>query len=197
MLPEGRDAFHLGSALESFRRNGVAPERTCLDQGKNHLRSRCRGFLRWGSKKNRNGCIEKGCVGMRISVICVVVFLLLGCSDSRKEAKHETEIFAEKPRTSRTVYTTSTDDIENVFNDTNYSLKHWNEGVREIPRIYLTAISSRWRTQALTMGTKAKKAFFFQLALPLILRSNELILQERKILLALAKKKKLEPMEKQ
>jgi uncharacterized FlgJ-related protein len=80
---------------------------------------------------------------------------------------------------SRTVYTTSTKDITRLFNDINYSMKGWESGNYEIPRIYLTDISSRWGTQAQRIPVKTKKAIFFQLTLPLILRSNELILHNR------------------
>jgi uncharacterized FlgJ-related protein len=84
----------------------------------------------------------------------------------------------------RIVYTSSIRDIEQLFEDINYSMKRWNDGEREIPRIYIMDISPRWQKQSQKMDVKLKKAIFFQLTLPLVLHANELILQERKRLLS-------------
>lgn len=110
-----------------------------------------------------------------------------GCSqempeDQARKVKKEPYVMKE----SRTVYTSSTKDITSLFNDINYTMLRWRNGDKEIPRIYLTDISSRWSTQSQKISTKAKKAIFFQLTLPLILRSNEMILQNRTRLLDLA-----------
>jgi len=113
--------------------------------------------------------------------VLAVVLLLTGCSDREKK-----EI--EKKRESWTVYTQSVGDITKLFNDINYSMESWDAGRREIPRLYLTDISSRWGDQSQRIPVELKKTIFFQLTIPLILRSNELLLDERKKLVLLAKK---------
>jgi Bax protein len=78
-------------------------------------------------------------------------------------------------------------DIEAFFEETNYSPQHWAEGVREIPRLYITEVGARWRERAQTdLTVLSKKRIFFRLLAPLALRSNELIRAERSRLLDLA-----------
>lgn len=107
-----------------------------------------------------------------------------GCSQDtlQKAQKKKPYVMTE----SRTIYTKSTKDITRLFSDVNYSVKRWQSGDREIPRIYLTDISSRWEQQASRIPVKSKKEIFFQLTLPLILRSNEMILYNRDQLMALS-----------
>jgi uncharacterized FlgJ-related protein len=62
-----------------------------------------------------------------------------------------------------------------------YGLQYWNAGDHSVPRLYIAWIPERWRT---IYGPKAhipdkKRSFIFYFA-PLILRSNELILEERR-----------------
>jgi len=90
-----------------------------------------------------------------------------------------------KVREIRIVYSASAHDVHTLFKEINYSLVLWNEGVREIPRVYITDISSRWQTQSQKMDVKSKKAIFFQFTIPIVLRANELILEDRQKLLAL------------
>ncbi len=128
----------------------------------------------------------------------VMLWLIFGCADDNI---HKTEEAVEKKLPpfkkqtntpvkslkSRTVYTTSTADIDRTFKELDYSLERWNAGEREIPRLYLTDISSRWQTQSQKIDVKTKKAIFFQLSIPLVLHANELLRTERQKLLALSK----------
>ncbi len=116
----------------------------------------------------------------------ILLLLLGGCSQEQQKEEEKKKPYVMTQ--SRIVKTKSTRDITNLLNDINYSMKHWNGGNREIPRVYLTDISSRWGTQSQRISVKVKKAIFFQLTLPLILRSNELILHDRDRLLTLSKK---------
>lgn len=116
--------------------------------------------------------------------VLAMLLILTGCSDRKEKEKAKIE----KKRENRIVYTQSIADIKKLFNDINYSLQSWDAGRREIPRLYLTDISSRWGDQSQRIPVKLKKAIFFQLAIPLILRSNELLIAQRKKLLFLAKK---------
>ena len=62
-----------------------------------------------------------------------------------------------------------------------YGLQYWDAGDHTVPRLYLAWIPERWRK---VYGPKAvpshKKVFFLFVFAPLILRSNELILEERR-----------------
>jgi Bax protein len=118
-------------------------------------------------------------------VNAIVLLLLLSGCNSRV---HKEEAKVQEKRKSRTVNTESVDDIKNLFNDINYSLENWNKGRREIPRLYITDISSRWEKQSQSIPVRTKKAIFFQLTIPLILRSNELLIAEREKLITLVEK---------
>lgn len=105
--------------------------------------------------------------------------MLMGCDKPEQQSQKPKEKKVEVKSVSRTVYTHSMDEMKKVFDDINYSLGEWDENRREIPRIYLTDISSRWGEQSQTIPVKIKKSVFFRSILPLILRSNELILVDR------------------
>ncbi len=67
-------------------------------------------------------------------------------------------------------------ELQDLFVELNYTPDAWAEGVREVPRLYITNIPSRWRdTTAAEVSVAAKKALFFRLMSPGILKINELI----------------------
>lgn len=71
-------------------------------------------------------------------------------------------------------------DVLDLFEKLNYTPEAWQSGIREIPRVYLTLIGDRWgssTTKEITVVNK--KRLFFRGIAPLILRSNELILNDR------------------
>jgi uncharacterized FlgJ-related protein len=71
-------------------------------------------------------------------------------------------------------------DIEVLFAERGYTPAAWAQGVREVPRLYLTNIPERWRSSTSREVTvQKKKALFFRLLGPLVLRANELILADR------------------
>lgn len=71
-------------------------------------------------------------------------------------------------------------DMLALFDSLGYTPEAWQAGIREIPRVYLTAIGDRWRSQTVSEITvELKKRLFFRGLAPLVLRSNELILQDR------------------
>lgn len=87
-----------------------------------------------------------------------------------------------------TVYITfeTVQDIERFFEEVNYSPQSWAEGVRELPRMFVTDVSERWRQRTQNeMTVQVKKRIFFRGIAPLALRSNELIRAERERVLAL------------
>jgi len=79
----------------------------------------------------------------------------------------------------RTVKTNSTEDIFIILDSLGYTAEAWQQGVREIPRIYMTNIPSRWKTESGQVTVAKKKEIFFRLLAPVILRANELILLEQ------------------
>jgi uncharacterized FlgJ-related protein len=87
-----------------------------------------------------------------------------------------------------TIYVTwnTVEDIERFFEEVNYTPQTWAEGVRELPRMYVTDIGERWRKRTQDeLSVQAKKRIFFRGIAPLALRSNELIRAERERILAL------------
>jgi uncharacterized FlgJ-related protein len=87
-----------------------------------------------------------------------------------------------------TIYVTfeTVHDIERFFEEVNYSPQSWADGVRELPRMFVTDVGERWRQRAQNeLSVQAKKRIFFRGIAPLALRSNELIRVERERVSAL------------
>ena len=78
-------------------------------------------------------------------------------------------------------------DSEPLMERFNYTPESWQAGIREVPRIYLTDIPSRWRDSVSNeVSVLVKKRIFFRLLAPLVLRANELVIADRERLAALA-----------
>jgi len=108
-------------------------------------------------------------------------FLLLflsACMDASQKKEHQ-EKKTTKTLKERVVIIHSIDDINTLFNDLNYTSATWAKGQREVPRIYFTKISENWKKVSSHLPVKEKKNIFFRVIAPLILMSNEKILQER------------------
>lgn len=76
-------------------------------------------------------------------------------------------------------------DLLPLFERLGYTEKAWDSGLREVSRVYLSNMPSRWRgkhSKEIQVGLK--KEIFFRVLAPLILRSNELIMQDRERLMA-------------
>lgn len=87
-----------------------------------------------------------------------------------------------------TIYVTwnTVEDIERFFEEVHYTPQTWAEGVRELPRMYVTDVGERWRQRTQDeLTVQAKKRIFFRGMAPLALRSNELIRAERERILSL------------
>jgi len=77
----------------------------------------------------------------------------------------------------------SPEQLEELAKSLNYTPEAWQAGVREVPRIYITTIPSRWRDKTSDeMPVVDKKRAFFRLLGPLVLHANELILADRQAL---------------
>ncbi len=106
-----------------------------------------------------------------------VIFLLLILSINPLTSSAGAPLESELPV--RTITSSSTEDIFKIFDSLGYTAEAWQQGIREIPRIYMTNIPSRWKTESNKITVAKKKEIFFRLLAPVILRSNELILQEQ------------------
>ena len=61
-----------------------------------------------------------------------------------------------------------------------YTQQAWQAGIREIPRVYLADVPDTWRERsAKELSVADKKRLFFRLIAPVVLRINELILEDR------------------
>jgi len=70
--------------------------------------------------------------------------------------------------------------LEELINKLNYTPQAWKDGVREVPRLYITYISPRWRDKtSKELDVTTKKSVFFRLLGPLVLHANELIQADR------------------
>ena len=80
-------------------------------------------------------------------------------------------------------------DIEKLFSDKGYSTAEWEQGIQEVPPIYLQKIPHQWRAQtANKMNATHKKELFFRLLLPSVLFSNQQVATDRAALVQLQQK---------
>lgn len=71
-------------------------------------------------------------------------------------------------------------DMLELFERLNYTPESWEAGIREVPRVFLTIVGDRWgSTSSKEVTVINKKRIFFRGLAPLILRGNELILNDR------------------
>ena len=71
-------------------------------------------------------------------------------------------------------------DVLALFDRLGYTQKSWQAGIREIPRVYLVDVPDTWRERSShDLSVLDKKRLFFRLIAPIVLRINELILEDR------------------
>src|SRR6516164_11313581 len=71
-------------------------------------------------------------------------------------------------------------DVLALFDQLGYTQKAWQAGIREIPRVYLADVPDTWRERsARELSVADKKRLFFRFLAPILLRINELILEDR------------------
>ncbi|ARD21882.1 MULTISPECIES: glucosaminidase domain-containing protein [Shewanella] len=73
----------------------------------------------------------------------------------------------------------SLDELISLFDSLNYNTESWKAGVREVPRLTFERVSEKWQQTSNEIPVQMKKMVFFRLMAPLILISNENILNER------------------
>jgi Bax protein len=115
-------------------------------------------------------------------ILIFSLILLSSCSDSdtlpQKSMKRESRSIPDQ-----NVEIRSIKELNQLFNDLNYTSSSWKSGLREVPRIYFSNIGTDWKKTSDTLPVKEKKNIFFRLIAPLVLISNEEILKEREKLL--------------
>jgi uncharacterized FlgJ-related protein len=71
-------------------------------------------------------------------------------------------------------------DVLALFDRLGYTTKAWQAGIRGIPRVYLADVPDTWRERSeKDLSVADKKKLFFRLIAPIVLRINELILEDR------------------
>jgi Bax protein len=71
-------------------------------------------------------------------------------------------------------------DVLALFDRLGYTQQAWQAGIREVPRVYVEDIPTRWRDKySKTIPVADKKRLFFRLLAPIVLRINELIAADR------------------
>ena len=71
-------------------------------------------------------------------------------------------------------------DVLALFDRMGYTQKAWQAGIREIPRVYLADVPDTWHERSTKeLSVADKKRLFFRLIAPVVLRINEIILEDR------------------
>src|SRR6516165_10358349 len=91
-----------------------------------------------------------------------------------------TPMFAQVAPTDEKVPCRNYRDVLALFDRLGYTQKAWQAGIREIPRVYLADVPDTWRERsAQQLSVADKKRLFFRFIAPIVLRINELILEDR------------------
>ena len=74
----------------------------------------------------------------------------------------------------------SVNELNALFKRYHYTPADWRAGIREVPRIYLAEVPSRWRKKtSKQISVTEKKRLFFRLLAPIVLYINERIVEVR------------------
>ena len=89
-------------------------------------------------------------------------------------------VFAQVKPTDEKVPCRNYTDVRALFKRLGYTRDAWQAGTREIPRVYLADVPDEWHERgAKNLSVKDKKKLFFRVIAPIVLRINELILEDR------------------
>lgn len=91
-------------------------------------------------------------------------------------------------RADETVAIGGVKDLLAYFEKIGYTPQAWQAGIREVPRVYVASVGTRWREKTTKEITVVdKKRIFFRLLAPIVLRINELITEDRTRALPIAR----------
>ena len=89
-------------------------------------------------------------------------------------------VFAQVTPTDEKVPCRNYKDVQALFKRLGYTPQAWQAGIHEIPRVYLADVPDEWHGRgAKNLSVKDKKKLFFRVIAPIVLRINELILEDR------------------
>jgi uncharacterized FlgJ-related protein len=89
-------------------------------------------------------------------------------------------MFAQVTPTDQKVPCRNYRDVLALYDRLGYTQKAWQAGIREIPRVYLANVPDTWQERsAKELSVTDKKKLFFRFLAPIVLRINELILEDR------------------
>ena len=92
-----------------------------------------------------------------------------------------------------TVYFAGYGEVLDIFESKGYSYDGLREGDMAIPRYYITEIPNRWRKSSVKeVEVAKKKELFVHAILPLILKANEIMLDDRNTLMQILREKDVE-----
>ena len=89
------------------------------------------------------------------------------------------QIFAQVKPTDEKVPCRNYKDVLALFDRLGYTQKAWEGGIHEIPRVYLADVPDTWHQRSAKLSGTEKKKLFFRFIAPIVLRVNELILEDR------------------
>ena len=89
------------------------------------------------------------------------------------------------------VYIQNPTEVFKLFDEHGYTMQRWREGIRVVPRIYITTVPKRWQKNAEQMPVKKKKELFFRLLAPAVLHANEMVMHQRSQLEEIASKARM------
>ncbi|MDO3388254.1 glucosaminidase domain-containing protein [Gilvimarinus sp. SDUM040013] len=122
----------------------------------------------------------------RLMILLTAIFTLLGASNFALAAG-EIASGGEKQWQEKVV--NNYQEVLALFERLDYTETFWRDGERAVPRVYIATIPKRWSKEtSKEITVQLKKKIFFRTLGPLVLRSNELILQDRAKLETLAGK---------
>ena len=89
------------------------------------------------------------------------------------------------------VYIQNPTEVFKLFDEYGYTMQQWKEGIRVVPRIYITTVPKRWQKNSEQMPVQKKKELFFRLLAPAVLHANEMVMHQRSQLKEIASKTRL------
>ncbi|WP_457599588.1 glucosaminidase domain-containing protein [Hydrogenimonas sp.] len=120
-------------------------------------------------------------------VLFLSLLLFYGCVPHEK--KEESGERKKRPQEPKLLYysVNSYKQTMQILDNLGYSDDAFRKGMKTIPRVLITHVSSRWKEQADTIPVETKKSIFLRLLASGALIANEEVMKERRKLLALLK----------
>jgi uncharacterized FlgJ-related protein len=116
---------------------------------------------------------------LRGLMLMLMMIPLVGCKE-HKQSPTPTDSTEVRTKPYEKVPCRNYKDVLALFDRLGYTEKAWQGGIREVPRVYLAEVPDTWRERsAKELSVADKKRLFFRVIAPIVLRINELILEDR------------------